>query len=157
MLRYLRWGGAISLRASSMLPETTLSIGAAWQENAPPQRRYTVNIPVQPQYQAVLGVPQSSTVSPSSSDSPWRESHTSYNVSAAHATASSTYSRERPFACARLYADAAAAHAVEAPQIRKRPACGPFLEDFVGLHETLLVCFARNSPTVRPVTNPRRA
>ena len=37
---HLRWGGAFSLWASSMLLETTPSIGLAHKENAPPQRRY---------------------------------------------------------------------------------------------------------------------
>ena len=37
---HLCWGGAFSLWASSMLLETTPSIGPAHKENAPPQRRY---------------------------------------------------------------------------------------------------------------------
>ena len=37
---HLCWGGAFSLWASSMLLETTPSIGPAHKENAPPQHRY---------------------------------------------------------------------------------------------------------------------
>lgn len=37
---HLCWGGAFSLWASSMLLETTPSIGPAHKENAPPQRGY---------------------------------------------------------------------------------------------------------------------